>query len=96
MTTNYDYRTVGSGITALDNLLQGIRLGDNIVWQVDNLKDYAFFAESFVAQSIKHGFKCVYVRFAAHKAVLKPRPGLVIINVTRLQGLTFSALRYTV
>jgi hypothetical protein len=26
------------GITSLDSILQGLRLGDNVVWQVDNLE----------------------------------------------------------
>ena len=55
MTINDDSRMVGSGIKNLDNLLQGLRLGDNVVWQVDNLNDYADFTESFVAQSINVG-----------------------------------------
>ena len=89
MTAKGNSRTVGSGIKALDNLLQGIRLGDNVVWQVDNLNDYTYFAESFVTQSIKDGFKCVYIRFAAHPPVLTPRPGLTIVDVDPFIGFDF-------
>jgi pyruvate, water dikinase len=89
MTVKGDSRTVGSGIKTLDNLLQGLRLGDNVVWQVDNLKDYAYFAESFVARSIDDGYKCIYVRFAAHPQVLKPRSGLTIIDVDPSPGFDF-------
>jgi hypothetical protein len=89
MTIKGDSRAVGSGIKTLDNLLQGIRLGDNVVWQVDNLNDYAYFAESFVTQSIKDDFKCVYIRFAAHKPVLTPRSGLTIIDIDPSLGFDF-------
>lgn len=55
------HKAVGSGVTALDELLQGIRLGDNVVWQVDDLNDCSFFAESIVHQSISDGLKVIYV-----------------------------------
>ncbi len=80
---------VRSGIKNLDSLLQGLRLGDNVVWQVDNLNDYADFAESFVAQSINDGFTCVYLRFASHDPVLSPRAGLSVINVDPSPGFDF-------
>jgi pyruvate,water dikinase len=89
MTNNPNSRTVGSGIKALDNLLQDIRFGDNVVWQVDNLNDYAHFAESFITQSIKDGFVCVYIRFAAHTPVLTPRKGLTIIDVDPSPGFDY-------
>jgi hypothetical protein len=89
MTKKSDSREVYSGIKALDNLLQGIRLGDNVVWQVDNLDDYAHFAESFITQSINDGFKCVYIRFAAHTPVLTPRSGLTIVDVDPFLGFDF-------
>jgi hypothetical protein len=89
MIKNINSRKASSGIEALDNLLQGIRLGDNVVWQVDSLNDYIHFAESFVTQSIKDGFKCIYIKFADHTPVLKPRSGLTIINVDPSPGFDF-------
>lgn len=82
-------RRVGSGIKALDDLLQGIRLGDNVVWQVDNLNDYTHFAESFISHSIKNGFKCIYIRFATHPPVLSPRKSLTIIDIDPSPGFDF-------
>jgi pyruvate, water dikinase len=80
---------VNSGIKALDELLQGMRLGDNVVWQVDELNDYSYFSESFVSQSISDGLKCIYVRFAEHPPILKPRDGLTVIKVDPTQGFDF-------
>ena len=89
MTANNNSGIIYSGVNALDDLLQGIRLGDNVVWQVDNLDDYTHFAKTFIAQSIKDGFKCIYIRFAAHPPILKPRSGLTIINVDPSPGFDF-------
>jgi hypothetical protein len=82
-------RIVASGVKTLDTLLQSLRLGDNVVWQVDNLRDYAYFVESFVAQSIKDSLKCIYIRFADHEPVITPRSGLTIINVDPSPGFDF-------
>ena len=81
--------TIKSGIIDLDDLLQGIRLGDNVVWQVDELNDYSHFAELFVTQSISDGLKCIYIRFAEHAPILEPRAGLSIINVDPSPGFDF-------
>jgi len=80
---------VKSGLPQLDELLQGLRLGDNVVWQGDNLDDYARFSASFVDQSIKDGYKCIYLRFAGHPPVLAPRPGLNIINLDPSLGFDY-------
>ena len=81
--------TVGSGITVLDDLLQGIRLGDNVVWQVDDLNDYSKFAESLVKRSISDNLMCFYIRFAEHAPILRPRSGLSIVNVDPSPGFDF-------
>ncbi len=72
---------VNSGLPPLDDLLQGLRKGDNVVWQVDRLEDYPYFARAFAGQAIEDGFDCVYLSFAAHSPILKPQPGLDIIKI---------------
>jgi len=74
-------RTVKSGITPLDNVLKGLQLGDNVVWQVDQLDDYKYFAEPFVRQALQDKRKVVYMRFAPHEPVLQPMPGLEIVKL---------------
>ena len=72
---------VNSGIEPLDEVIQGLRLGDNVVWQVDGLEDYVHFVEPFVNRAIADGRVCVYLRFAQHPPVLEPRPGLEIVEL---------------
>ncbi|HSW56919.1 MAG TPA: PEP/pyruvate-binding domain-containing protein [Dehalococcoidales bacterium] len=80
------YTTIASGNPALDELLQGIRLGDNVVWQVDRLDDYGVFSRALVERSIADGFKTVYVRFADHAPILTGVPGLEVVEVDPLAG----------
>jgi len=74
-------KTISSGLPSLDGLLQGMRLGDNVVWQVDRLGDYPRFSESFAEQAVRDGFECVYLRFAPHTPILRARPGLTTIKI---------------
>ena len=73
--------SVPSGIAAFDQVVQGLRLGDNVVLQVDNLDDYLLFVRPFAAQSVKDGRRCVYIRFAPHPPVLGPDSGFEIAEV---------------
>jgi pyruvate,water dikinase len=74
-------RIVNSGLLSLDHVLQGLRLGDNVVWQVDRLEDYVRFAEPFASQAIADGRRCIYLRFAPHTPILPQLVGLVTIAV---------------
>ncbi len=82
-------KTIGSGIRMLDDLLQGFRQGDNVVWQTEDIKEYIHFAGSFADQSINDGLKCIYLRFASHQPVLGPRRGMEIIEVDPSPGFDY-------
>lgn len=77
---------VGSGLPQLDSLLQGLRLGDNVVWQLADLADYEYFAQALVDYAIGAGADCVYIRFAPQPPVLSPQPGLTVVNVDPSNG----------
>ena len=67
-----------SGIPGLDDLLDYIRMGDNVVWQVTDLEEFRYFMEPFVEQAIGDKRNLIYMRFADHEPLLTPRPGLKI------------------
>jgi pyruvate,water dikinase len=77
---------VASGLPPLDQVLQGLRLGDNVVWQVDRLADYVHFAEPFARQAIREGRRTIYFRFAPHAPILPPLDGLATIEVSPHAG----------
>jgi len=77
---------VRSGIPQLDSLLQGLRPGDNVVWQVDRPKDYTFFVKAFADQAIKDNYVCIYLSFATDTPILDPRSGLTIIKIDPSYG----------
>lgn len=84
-------QTIKSGLSSLDDVIQGLRYGDNVVWQVDDLSEYKYFAEPFANQAIYEGRKCIYLRFAPHPEILESRPGLTVIKLNPEVGFdTFS------
>ena len=65
---------VMSGIPALDQALDNIRMGDNVVWRVSGLDEFRRFSEPFVEQAKKDGRKIVYFRFASHPELVAECP----------------------
>ncbi|MBA4418763.1 MAG: phosphoenolpyruvate synthase [Syntrophus sp. (in: bacteria)] len=61
-----------TGLDNLDSVVDGLRTGDNVVWQVDNIDDYGYFAAHFVRRAVKDGKRVVYMRFAHHKRLIDP------------------------
>jgi len=82
-------KIIKSGIPALDQILKGLRLGDNVVWQVDDLEDYLYFVQPFADQAIRESGNCVYLRFAPHPPIIGARPGLIIKEVNPGNGFDF-------
>jgi hypothetical protein len=63
---------ISTGIKGLDNVITGLRAGDNVVWQIDDIEDYIELVKPFVEQAISDHKKVIYIRFAGHKEVVKP------------------------
>lgn len=83
---------ISSGIKELDQLIDGLIPGDNLVWQVDDLRDYSHFAQSFADRAIADGHACTYLRFASGAPVLQDRVGLEVVAVDPGPGFdTFSS-----
>lgn len=62
--------TWSSGLPALDKVLDGIRSGDNIVWQFEAVEDYRALVGPFARSALAAGRSLVYVRFASHEPLL--------------------------
>ena len=63
---------LSTGLRSLDEVLNGILAGDNIVWQVDCIADYEAFVHPYCKQARADHRKIIYFRFANHKPLLTP------------------------
>ena len=64
------FERIKSGIDELDETLDNIRLGDNVVWQVSNLKEFSYFVNPYVEQALKDKRNLVYINFGQHDPLI--------------------------
>ena len=57
---------ISTGVNGLDRVVTGLQLGDNVVWQIDNISDYESFVEPYVKKALEDKRRLVYIRFASH------------------------------
>ena len=72
------FERICSGIPDMDQALDNIRLGDNVVWRVSNLQEFRYFCEPYIEQAIKDNRRIVYFRFASHEPLVKECFPLII------------------
>lgn len=79
-------RFVTTGLPGLDAILEGLRLGDNVVWRVDSVDDYRAFIAPYVAAAAAARRRVVYIRFASHAPVVAPAAASVVYDLDALRG----------
>lgn len=62
---------LSTGIPGLDRTLRGVNAGDNIVWEIEQIEDYAALVGPFVRCALESGRRIVYLRFADHPPLLE-------------------------
>lgn len=62
---------VSTGLKGFDQVIDHLRLGDNVVWQVDSITDYKQMAQYFVENAITENMNLIYIRFANHEPILE-------------------------
>lgn len=72
---------VSTGLKGLDEIVDNLRIGDNVVWRVDDIEEYACFVQSYVSKAIKDDRRIVYMRFAHHKPLVRQHSNVVIYNL---------------
>jgi hypothetical protein len=72
---------VSTGWESLDNIIDYLHRGDNVVWQVDDIDAYRKMVSYFVNNSILTGEKVVYIRFARHLPLLAPRKNIKVYTL---------------
>jgi len=77
---------VSTGMTGFDRAIDMLRLGDNVVWQVDSVQDYLKVVTPFVEQAKRDKRKLVYIRFGNHEPILNDDSELKVYKVDATKG----------
>ncbi len=81
-----DESRVSTGLEELDTILDGLRIGDNVVWKVDHIDDYLQFVQPYVSWARKNKKNIIYFRFARHRPVIEDLTGINVHVLDPTQG----------
>ncbi len=80
------YNRASTGVSGLDRIFDGLRLGDNVVWQVDNLAQYRALVQPFAERARAEGRRLVYLRFGQHGPLLDDLDGVEVYRLDASLG----------
>jgi Phosphoenolpyruvate synthase/pyruvate phosphate dikinase len=87
---NFD--RASTGIKGLDKILDDLRWGDNVVWQVEGINEYQNIVLPFVKQALNNQYPVVYMRFGQHAPLLQSDPRIKMYELDPNLGFeTFSS-----
>jgi hypothetical protein len=75
-----------TGLPSLDEALNRILAGDNVVWHVERIEDYRAFVDPYVRAARRDGRRLVYFRFARHAPLLEPAAGTTTLALDPADG----------
>lgn len=83
------YTRVSTGIKGLDEMLNYLQVGDNVVWQVDDIEDYKKFVDPYIKTALAKNRRLVYMRFASHPPILEQNKKVKVYKLNANKGFEF-------
>ena len=80
------YARVSTGMNGLDEILNYLQMGDNVVFQVDDIEDYKKFVDPYVKTALARNQRLVYMRFANHPALLESNKQIKVCKLNANKG----------
>ncbi len=80
------YDKASTGLKGFDKVIDNLRLGDNVVWQVDSIEDYKNMVTPYVKKAIEESRVLVYFRFGSHEALVEENEKVKIYNIDASKG----------
>lgn len=77
---------VSTGIKGLDDTLNYLQMGDNVVFQVDKITDYKIFVNPFIKTALAKGQRIVYIRFAQHPPLIESAGKVAVYKLNADSG----------
>lgn len=74
------FERIRSGLPGLDSMLDSIRMGDNVVWQVSSMDDYMHFVTPLCNQLHEEGKELLYMHFSDTLLFFRPVTEFVSMN----------------
>ncbi len=75
-----------TGLVGFDQVIDHLRLGDNVVWQVDSVSAYKKLVSPFVTQAKADNRSLVYIRFGSHEQLLEEEGAVKVYRIDSSKG----------
>jgi len=79
-------KEVSTGLSGLDQVIDMLWLGDNVVWQVQSIEEYLQVVRPYIEQSKKDGRRLVYFRFGNHEPLMAEDVPSIVYKVDASVG----------
>ncbi|MBU1998241.1 MAG: PEP/pyruvate-binding domain-containing protein, partial [Candidatus Omnitrophica bacterium] len=80
---------ISTGLKGLDEVITGLRPGDNVVWQVDKISGYQDFVIPFIKKALSERKKVIYMRFSSHKPLFNEADKIKVYKLDPAGGFEF-------
>lgn len=77
---------VSTGLKGFDEIIDMLRLGDNVVWQVQSIEDYRQIVEPYIRRTLEDGRKLIYFRFGNHAPLMESDVPTLIYHLDASDG----------
>jgi len=77
---------VSTGLKGFDQVIDNLRLGDNVVWQSDSISDYKKMVDHFVVKAKTDNMRLVYIRFGSHERILDDSQEVKVYRIDASKG----------
>jgi hypothetical protein len=80
------YERVSTGLKGFDRAIDHLRLGDNVVWQVDSISSYKYMVSAFIKQARYDSRELVYIRFGNHEPLIDDTEDITVYKLDATIG----------
>lgn len=77
---------ISTGLAGFDQVIDHLRFGDNVVWQVDSIISYQKMANAFIRQAKSEHRRMVYVHFGSHAPLIESDREITIYEIDASRG----------
>ena len=79
-------KACSTGLSGLDQVIDQLRLGDNVVWQVQTIEDYLKVVRPYIDQAKRDKRRLVYFRFGNHEPIMNDDEPSVVYKLDASAG----------
>ena len=75
-----------TGLAGFDRVIDDLRLGDNVVWQVESVSAYKKIVGPFAVKAVAEERKLIYARFGDHEPLLENNAEIKVYDLNASKG----------